>query len=62
METKVFIPVTSLLIGKLWAGRFHDPDAGESSLVTVSDGVKLQDRMCSYWTNGCYRNRLSFGI
>lgn len=47
MEKKVLISVTSLLIGKLWAGGFHDSQA-EHSRVTLSDEGKS-------WGGGCSR-------
>ena len=38
---KVLISVTSLLVGKLWAGGFHDSQT-EHSRVTLSDGGNLR--------------------
>lgn len=43
---KVLISVTSLLVGKLWAGGFHDSQA-ELSWVTLSDAGKSQGGGCS---------------
>lgn len=39
--------MTSLLIGKLGAGGFHDPKT-LGARVTVSDEGKSQGRRCSY--------------
>lgn len=43
---KGLISVTSLLVGKLWAGGFHDSQA-EHSWVTLSDVGKSQGGGCS---------------
>lgn len=44
---KVFVSVTSLLIGKLWAGGFHDPETLGRSRVTGGDEGTSRGGGCS---------------
>lgn len=60
MERKIFIPVTSVLLGELCTARFHDVILR----VMIRGLLKLNQRTeaCPYWANVRYADILFFSI